>query len=85
MKQKLVKYEILIITLLKPKLSRVNEVRILIHKLTTKLWIMTLASTYVLCYYLLYGHNFREKIEVAKKLRKRSEVLSFSITRLGRL
>ena len=41
---------------------------------------MTLASTY-----MLYGHNFRERIEVAKKLKKRSEILSFSITRLGRL
>ena len=53
----------------------VDQAKILICELATKLQITTLTLTYMLCYYLLHSYNFRGKIEVFKELRKRSETL----------
>ena len=45
----------------KSSIQIVNQAQMLIYRLVTKPQIIILTSTYILCYYLLYNYDFREK------------------------
>ena len=48
----------------------IDQAKMLICKLVTKLQIMTLASTYILYYYLSYGYNFEERNRSVQRSQK---------------